>query len=92
MPNYPNPFNPETWIPYDLGTDANVKIDIYNMKGQRVRQLAMGQQVAGTYRTQSRAAHWDGRNSTDEPVASGVYVYTFQAGNFKATRRMVILK
>ncbi len=92
LPNYPNPFNPETWIPYDLGTDANVKIDIYNMKGQRVRQLAIGHQVAGTYRTQSRAAHWDGRNSTGEPVASGVYVYTLQAGKFKATRRMVILK
>ena len=92
LPNYPNPFNPETWIPYDLGNDANVQIDIYNLKGEHVRQLAMGNQVTGTYRSQSRAAHWDGRNSAGEPVASGVYVLTLQAGKFKATRRMVILK
>ncbi len=92
LPNYPNPFNPETWIPYDLGTDADVQIDIYNMKGERVRQLAMGHQVAGTYRTPSRAVYWDGRNSIGEPVASGVYIYTLQAGKFKATRQMMIIK
>ena len=92
LPNYPNPFNPETWIPYDLAEDANVHIDIYNLKGESIRQLSIGFQMAGTYRTQSRAAFWDGRNAVGEPVASGIYFYTFQAGQFKATRQMVILK
>ena len=92
LPNYPNPFNPETWIPYDLAEDADVHIDIYNLKGAAVRRLSLGFQTAGTYRTQSRAAYWDGRNAVGEPVSSGVYFYTFQAGHFKATRQMVILK
>lgn len=92
LPNYPNPFNPETWIPYDLERDADVRIHIYNVKGQSIRQLKIGFQTAGTYRTRSRAAHWDGRNAAGEPVASGIYFYTLQAGDFKATRQMVILK
>ena len=92
LPNYPNPFNPETWIPYDLAEDADVDIDIYNLKGESVRQLSLGFQTAGTYRTSSRAAYWDGRNAVGEPVASGIYFYTFQAGEFRATRQMVILK
>ena len=92
LPNYPNPFNPETWIPYDLAEDAEVHIDIYNLKGESVRQLSVGFQTAGTYRTRPRAAYWDGRNTVGEPVASGVYFYTLQAGQFKATRQMVILK
>ncbi|MDE0466453.1 MAG: sulfatase-like hydrolase/transferase [Candidatus Poribacteria bacterium] len=92
LPNYPNPFNPETWIPYDLARDADVHIHIYNTKGESVRQLSLGFQTAGTYRTRSRAAYWDGRNSAGEPVASGVYFYTLQAGQVSATRRMVILK
>lgn len=92
LPNYPNPFNPETWIPYDLAEDSEVEIHIYNLKGETVRQLSLGYQSAGTYRTQSRAAYWDGRNAVGEPVASGVYFYTFHAGQIKATRQMVILK
>ena len=92
LPNYPNPFNPETWIPYDLAEDAEVHIDIYNLKGESVRQLSVGFQTAGTYRTRSRAAYWDGQNTAGEPVASGIYFYTLQAGQFKATRQMVILK
>ena len=92
LPNYPNPFNPETWIPYDLAEAAEVYIHIYNTKGKSVRQLSLGFQTAGTYRTQSRAAYWDGRNSAGEFVASGVYFYTLQAGRVRATRRMVILK
>ncbi|MXV75421.1 sulfatase-like hydrolase/transferase [Candidatus Poribacteria bacterium] len=92
LPNYPNPFNPETWIPYDLAEDANVHIDIYNLKGESVRWLSIGFQTAGTYRVSSRAAYWDGRNAVGEPVASGIYFYTFQAGRFRATRQMVILK
>ena len=92
LPNYPNPFNPETWIPYDLAEDADVNIDIYNLKGESIRQLSLGLQTAGTYRIQSRAAYWDGRNAVGEAVASGIYFYTFQAGQFRTTRQMVILK
>ena len=92
LPNYPNPFNPETWIPYNLAQDADVHVHIYNLKGESIRQLSLGFQAAGTYHTQSRAAYWDGKNAVGEPVASGVYFYTFQAGQFNATRQMVILK
>ena len=92
LPNYPNPFNPETWIPYDLAQDADVHIHIYNLRGESIRQLSLGFQTAGTYRTQSRAAYWDGRNATGEPVATGIYFYTLKAGQFKATRQMAILK
>ncbi len=92
LPNYPNPFNPETWIPYDLGQDADVNIHIYNLKGETIRQLKVGFQTAGTYRTQSRSAHWDGYNSAGEPVASGIYLYTLSAGQSKITRKMVIKK
>lgn len=92
LPNYPNPFNPETWIPYDLAHDAEVYISIYNLKGELIRQLSLGFQTAGTYRTASRAAYWDGRNGVNEPVASGIYFYTLQVGQFRATRQMVILK
>ena len=92
LANYPNPFNPETWIPYDLAEDAEVEIHIYNLKGETVRQLSLGFQSAGTYRTRSRATYWNGRNSAGEAVASGIYFYTLQAGRFRSTRRMVILK
>ncbi len=92
LPNYPNPFNPETWIPYDLAEDSDVEIHIYNLKGETVRQLSLGFQSAGTYRTRSRAAYWDGRNAIGEPVANGVYFYTLQTGQMTATRQMVILK
>ena len=92
LPNYPNPFNPETWIPYDLAEAADVHINIYNAKGHLVRQLFVGFQTAGTYRTRFRAVYWDGCNSAGESVASGIYFYTLQAGQVRATRRMVILK
>ena len=92
LPNYPNPFNPETWIPYDLAQDADVHIRIYNLKGESIRQLSLGFQTAGTYRTQAQAAYWDGQNSAGEPVASGIYFYTLHAGQMTATRQMVIVK
>ena len=92
LPNYPNPFNPETWIPYDLAEDAEVHIHIYNLKGESVRELSLGYQGAGMYRTRSRAAYWDGRNTVGERVASGIYVYMLRAGPIKVTRQMVILK
>ena len=92
LANYPNPFNPETWIPYQLADSAEVMLTIYDMNGQIVRRLAVGHQAAGMYRSRSRAAYWDGRNQLGEPVASGLYFYTLTAGEFTATRRMLILK
>ena len=90
--NYPNPFNPETWIPYQLAESAEVTLTIYDMNGQLVRRLVVGHQAAGTYQSRSRAAYWDGRNQLGESVASGLYFYTLTAGEFTATQRMVILK
>ena len=90
--NYPNPFNPETWIPYQLAESAEVTLTIYDMNGHIVRRLAMGHQAAGMYQSRSRAAYWDGRNQFGESVASGLYFYTLTAGEFTATRRMLILK
>ena len=92
LANYPNPFNPETWIPYQLATDADVTLTIYASDGQSIRQLALGHQVAGTYQSRSRAAYWDGKNQQGEPVASGIYFYTLTAGDFSATRKMLIRK
>ena len=90
--NYPNPFNPETWIPYQLATSAEVTLRIYAVNGALVRTLALGHQPAGAYRIRSRAAYWDGRNALGEKVASGLYFYTLSAGDFTATRRMLIRK
>ena len=90
--NYPNPFNPETWIPYQLAIPAEVALTIYGMNGGVVRRLEVGHQAAGTYQSRNRALHWDGRNQDGEPLASGLYFYTLRAGEFTATRRMLIRK
>ena len=92
LPNYPNPFNPETWIPYHLSKAADVTLTVYDMRGVSVRELVLGHQGAGVYQSRGRAAYWDGRNSSGEPVASGVYFYTLTAGDFTATRKMLIRK
>ena len=92
LANYPNPFNPETWIPYDLAEPGDVSITIYTLNGQVVRRLDFGHQAAGEYQSRSRAAYWDGRNDIGEPVASGLYFYTLKAGDFTATRKMLIRK
>ena len=92
LPNYPNPFNPETWIPYQLAKPVDVTMSIYSVDGRLVRTLALGYQSAGVYRSRNRAAHWDGRNNVGERVASGLYFYTFTAGDFTATRKMIIRK
>ena len=92
LPNYPNPFNPETWIPYQLSEPADVTVSIYSVDGKLVRTLALGHQAAGIYQSKSRAAYWEGRNAFGEPVASGLYFYTFTAGDFTATRKMLIRK
>ena len=80
LPNYPNPFNPETWIPYQLANDADVTLTVYDTKGSLVRQFDLGYQSAGFYTNRTKAAYWDGRNETGESVASGVYFYQLQAG------------
>ena len=100
LANYPNPFNPETWIPYHLAHDADVTLTIYDIKGAVVRQLDLGHQSAGYYTDRSKAAYWDGHNERGESVASGVYFYQLRvsssqsigAGDYSKTRRMVILK
>ena len=103
--NYPNPFNPETWIPYQLAESAEVTLTIYDANGEMIRYLALGHQAAGMYQSRSRAVYWDGRNQLGEPVASGLYFYTLtvrspdsigtgktKTGEFTATRKMLILK
>ena len=92
LANYPNPFNPETWIPYELATDTNVKITIYNTQGGVIRTLELGYQTAGYYTDREHAAYWDGRNALGEPVASGVYFYQLTTPSFQQTRRLVIVK
>ena len=92
LANYPNPFNPETWIPYQLSEPAEVTVTIYAANGAVVRRLDLGHRRAGSYESRSRAAYWDGRNAAGESVASGVYFYTLSAGDFSATRKMVIRK
>ena len=92
LPNYPNPFNPETWIPYQLATDSDVTLAIYTSKGAVVRRFELGHQPAGFYTARAQAAYWDGRNASGESVASGVYFYQLRAGDYSALRRMVIVK
>ena len=92
LTNYPNPANSETWIPYQLAKPSDITITIYNMRGVVVRQLSLGQQSAGVYHSRSHAAYWDGKNEQGEKVASGVYFYRLTAGNFSATRIMLIRK
>ena len=92
LSNYPNPFNPETWIPYRLAQEAEVTITIYDTKGTQLRRLALGNQAAGYYAERGKAAYWDGRNEDGELVASGIYIYQFRAGDYAASRRMVIVK
>jgi hypothetical protein len=92
LPNYPNPFNPETWIPFQLSTESAVTVSIYNAAAQRIRTLDIGYLPAGTYTSRPKAAYWDGSNDMGERVSSGVYFYRIEAGSFSEMRRMVILK
>ena len=92
LTNFPNPFNPETWIPYQLAKPAKVTLTIYNMRGVVVREVKLGHQPAGVYRSRSHAIYWDGRNMFGEKVAAGVYFYTLTADEFTATRKLLIAK
>ncbi len=90
--NYPNPFNPETWMPYQLGEGTNVVFRIYNSSGHLVRNLDLGFKNSGFYLNRDKAAYWDGRNNAGEKMASGVYFYQLNAGKYTSTRRLVIVK
>ena len=92
LPNYPNPFNPETWIPYQLEEGTEVTLTIYDANGIMVRRLGLGHQLAGYHAERGRAAYWDGRNDVGEGVASGVYFYHLSTGDYSATRKMLIIK
>ena len=92
LQNFPNPFNPETWIPYQLETSTDVTLQIYDTSGDVVRTLYLGFKPQGFYMTRTTAAYWDGRNNIGEQVASGVYFYSLQTSDFSATRKMLILK
>ena len=92
LANYPNPFNPETWIPYRLAEDAFVTLTIYDGSGRVVRTLDVGHRIASAYENRSKAIYWDGRNGLGEQVASGVYFYTLTAGDYSATRKMLVVK
>jgi len=92
LPNYPNPFNPETWIPFQLSSESAVTVSIYNAAAQRIRTLDIGYLPAGTYTSRTKAAYWDGSNDMGERVSSGVYFYRIEAGSFSEMRRLVILK
>ena len=92
LPNYPNPFNPETWIPYQLQRDAMVTLTIYDATGAPVRLLNLGNRTAGFYTDRLRAAYWDGRNGNGESVASGVYFYRLSADEYSQVRRMAVVK
>ena len=92
LANYPNPFTPETWIPYRLAEDAFVTLTVYDTVGRIVRTLEVGYQIASAYESRPKAVHWNGRNNLGEQVASGVYFYTLIVGDFSATRKMLIRK
>jgi hypothetical protein len=92
MQNYPNPFNPETWIPFQLSESADVSVSIYDSTGKLVRVLDLGHRDAGIYTNKKESLYWDGKNSSGEHLASGIYFYTLRAGNFVSTRKMTILK
>ena len=92
LQNFPNPFNPETWIPYQLKEEAEVVIQIYNIKGELVCTLSIGRKPAGSYLSREKAVFWNGKNQNGEAVANGLYFYTFKAGDFQATRKMILVK
>ena len=92
LPNFPNLFNPETWIPFQLAAGAEVTLTIYDMTGAIIRRLDLGYQPTGVYASRSRALYFDGRNERGESVGSGIFFYTLNAGEFTATRKMLIRK
>ncbi|MBR54989.1 hypothetical protein CMK19_14615 [Candidatus Poribacteria bacterium] len=92
LANYPNPFNPETWIPFELHQDTNVSLTIYDLSGDQIRRIDLGHTLAGKHINKDQSIYWDGRSDTGEKVSTGTYFYTIQTDEYSATRKMVILK
>ena len=92
LANYPNPFNPETWIPFKLAKDSKVTARIYDVTGKQIRMIELGHVTAGNYVEVNKAIYWDGRIEDGEQVSSGTYFYQIEAGDYTETRKMVILK
>ena len=92
LQNYPNPFNPETWIPFHLAQDADVSVRIYDASGKLIRTLSLGHREAGFYVAKGKAVYWNGKSDAGEKVASGVYFYSINAGDFSATRKLIVRK
>ena len=92
LPNYPNPFNPETWIPFQLAEDEIVTAKICDLTGKRIRMIELGHISAGNYVESGKAIYWDGKTETGELVSSGTYFYQIDAGDYRQARKMVILK
>ena len=92
LANYPNPFKPETWIPFQLAQDSTVTAKIYDATGKQIRMIELGHLPAGNYVESSKAIYWDGKTDTGEQVSSGTYFYQIEAGDYSETRKMVILK
>ncbi len=92
LPNYPNPFNPDTWIPYQLSEVSTVTVKIYDVSGHLIRTIDVGHKPVGYYLTRQRAVYWDGQNENGESVSSGVYFYTLNTDTYTQTRRMIIVK
>jgi hypothetical protein len=92
LQNYPNPSNPETWIPFILAEEADVRLRIYDTKGNVVRTISLGTKPAGSYIQRSKAIYWDGRNDAGETIASGVYFYQLQAGTYSNMRKMIMVR
>ncbi|MDP6747988.1 MAG: FlgD immunoglobulin-like domain containing protein, partial [Candidatus Poribacteria bacterium] len=92
LANYPNPFNPETWIPFQLAQDAIVTAKIYDLAGKQIRMIELGHIPAGNYVESSKAIYWDGRTEDGEKVSSGTYFYQIEAGDYTEIKKMVVLK
>ncbi|MCK4655272.1 MAG: T9SS type A sorting domain-containing protein, partial [Candidatus Cloacimonetes bacterium] len=85
--NYPNPFNPQTTIQYSILQESKVELNIYNIKGQKVKQLINDQLSAGQH-----LVVWDGMDTNDKQVSSGIYFYKLEAGDYQKVRKMVLVK
>jgi len=92
LQNYPNPCNPDAWIPYQLSEASEISITIHDISGHLVRSLELGFRQPGFYLGKDKAAYWDGRNEAGEHVTSGIYFYTIKAGDFVQTRKLTVLR
>lgn len=92
LQNFPNPFNPDTWIPFQLKEDGNVLIRIYSISGELVREINLGYKPAGIYISKDRSVYWDGRDKFGMPVASGIYFYNLKVNDFSETKKLIVIK